>query len=114
RPLGAVADGGARRHALSVAGAGARHADARASWDWVHAAMSAADDAPERRATSLPPLNRISVGMLRMPWAALACCAASLSTLAKRTPGSCRAAAAKCGAIWRHGPHQAAQKSTST
>src|SRR5205807_9768537 len=36
------------------------------------------------------------------------------STLPKRTSGNCRAAAAKCGAIWRHGPHQAAQKSTNT
>src|SRR6185312_12483884 len=42
-------------------------------------------------------------------------CAASVSSLAKRTRGSISAAArANCGAIILHGPHQSAQKSTTT
>ena len=39
-------------------------------------------------------------------------CSASVSTLPKRSCGSTfAAAAAKAGAIWRHGPHHPAQKS---
>ena len=41
--------------------------------------------------------------------------AASVSSFASRTCGSSSPAArSKCGAIIRHGPHQAAQKSTTT
>ena len=56
----------------------------------------------------------INVGMLRMLYRELASGAASLSSLTNRTSGIWRAAAAKAGAIALQGPHQAAQKSTTT
>ncbi len=52
----------------------------------------------------MPSRKAIRVGMERMPAAAARRCSASVSTLAKT----------KMGASMRHGPHQAAQKSTST
>src|SRR4051794_30659384 len=53
--------------------------------------------------------------MLRMPNRDDACGLASLSTLARMaSPFNCRAACSNCGAIARHGPHHAAQKSTTT
>ena len=59
--------------------------------------------------------NRISVGMLRMPKRADACCACSVFTLAKATcPRQLLAADWNSGAMALHGPHQLAQKSTNT
>jgi len=53
--------------------------------------------------------------MLRMPKRAASAWLASVSSLARRTCGSSMlAACAKAGAIVRQGPHQGAQKSTST
>src|SRR5574340_465547 len=71
--------------------------------------------APEVRAASSPFRNRMRLGMPRMWWRIDTCGCASVSTLAKRTrvPSS----AATCwntGAIILQGPHQSAQKSTST
>jgi hypothetical protein len=96
---------------LRVRGAGLAGSARRAC---THCTRSPALVAPLRRASSWPPWNSTSVGMLRMPWARLACGLASVSTLAKRTCGMRRAASSKCGAIVRQGPHQGAQKSTST
>lgn len=76
--------------------------------------IAACGIAPDWRATSTPFLNKIRVGMLRIPKRAASAGCASVSTLPKRTCGSsfC-AAAANAGAMVRHGPHQGAQKSTS-
>jgi hypothetical protein len=53
--------------------------------------------------------------MLRTPKRAAISGTRSVSSLARRAAGSrSRAAASNSGAIARHGPHQAAQKSTST
>ena len=77
--------------------------------------MSAAPMAPGCRATSRPFTNSASVGMLRMLKRAARLCASSVFTLARRMPGSsCCAACSNAGAIARQGPHQGAQKSTST
>ena len=80
----------------------------------IHRFRSAADIAPERRARSWPPTYKTIVGMLRIPCAAPISGWASVSTLAKRTPGIRCAAASNCGAIILHGPHHSAQKSTTT
>ena len=70
---------------------------------------------PERRATSFPPLNRMSVGMLRMPSWPASCWFSSVFTL---PTCSCvrrwAASWSSTGDIARHGPHHSAQKSTST
>ena len=71
--------------------------------------------APDCCATGLPCLKTISVGMLRMLKRAEMSGAASVSSLAKRYLGSSRLAAdSKCGAMAWQGPHQGAQKSTTT
>jgi hypothetical protein len=79
-------------------------------------AMSAAERiAPAWRATSWPPWNRASVGMLRMLKRAARFGWSSVLTFTSRTCGSSWAAAcSKAGAIMRQGPHHGAQKSTST
>ena len=71
-----------------------------------------ADIAPLVLAISLPLLNRIIVGMLRIPWRLAIFCSASVSSLPRRKFGSSDcAAASNWGAIILHGPHQGAQKS---
>ena len=77
--------------------------------------MSALLIAPDWRARSRPWRNSTSVGMLRMPKRAPSAGTASVSTFARRNCGSsCAAAAWNCGAMVRQGPHQGAQKSTSS
>ena len=71
--------------------------------------------APGCRATSRPSLNSTSVGMLRIANRLPSAGSASVSTLPRRMPGSSRdAACSNCGAIVLQGPHQGAQKSTSS
>ena len=70
---------------------------------------------PAWRATSWPPWNSASVGMLRMLKRAARFGWSSVLTFTSRTCGSsCTAACSKAGAIMRQGPHHGAQKSTST
>lgn len=77
--------------------------------------IMACDIAPLWRATSRPPRNRIMVGIDWIPKRAAVCRAVSVSTFANNAaPAFALAAASNCGAIVRHGPHQAAQKSTTT
>src|SRR5450830_822022 len=77
--------------------------------------MLLASIAPGWRATSRPPRNRAKVGMLRILKRAPRSCEASVLTLTTRKSGSSDlAACAYQGAIVRQGPHQGAQKSTST
>ena len=61
----------------------------------------------------MPSRKAIRVGMERMPAAARRR-SASVSTLAKTMSGWAVDAFSKMGANMPHGPHQAAQKSTST
>src|SRR3984885_10610672 len=75
---------------------------------------AAAGRAPAWLKISLPFLNAISVGIDRIWAAAASSCSASVSTLACTTSGCLSADAENVGANWRHGPHQDAQKSTST
>ena len=62
----------------------------------------------------MPSRNAISVGIEVMLAAPASCCSASVSTFPKTTSGCVVLAASYVGANWRHGPHQDAQKSTST
>ena len=63
---------------------------------------------------SAPPLKRISVGIDITPYCAAVC--GLSSTLSFTTRMSCRSlfSSSRCGAMIRQGPHQGAQKSTST
>ena len=77
--------------------------------------MAVAEIAPDWRATSRPFENRIRVGIERIPKRAATACSDSVSNLPRRTLGSSwPAAAVKAGAICWQGPHQVAQKSTSS
>ena len=77
--------------------------------------MASAFIAPVMRCASLPARSRTIVGMLRMPKRAATSGSASVSTFATTTrPERSRAMASSSGATARHGPHQAAQKSTRT
>src|SRR5882672_5835535 len=77
--------------------------------------MRRASIAPDTRAASLPCLKRISVGIERMAKRPATPGAASVSTFAKRARVFISAAArSKPGAIAWQGPHQSAQKSTTT
>ena len=65
--------------------------------------------------TCSPPLNTISVGMLRMLYLAATIGFSSVFSLRKRTlPSYSPASSFTIGATMRHGPHHGAQKSTST
>src|SRR6266545_4161215 len=70
--------------------------------------------APGWAKTKRPCLNAIRVVIEVMPAAAASARSASVSTLPKTTSGCPSEACSKTGAKWRHGPHQAAQKSTNT
>ncbi len=71
--------------------------------------------APACRLISRPFLNRATVGMLRILYCAAVRWACSVFNLANRTRGSsCAVAVLKCGAIILQGPHQGAQKSTTS
>src|SRR6266849_7386073 len=71
--------------------------------------------APITRSTSFPPLKRIKVGMLLIPYA---CAVDGLSSTFSFTTAAfseyCSAIASSVGASIRQGPHHAAQKSTNT
>src|ERR1035437_160125 len=64
--------------------------------------------------TRMPSRKAISVGMDVIRAVAASDCSASVSTLPKMMSGWLTLALSKTGAKARHGPHQAAQKSTST
>jgi len=71
--------------------------------------------APEVRAFSRPFTNAIIVGMPRIPKRPAISGASSVLSFAMRTSDASRSAAwPYAGAIIRHGPHQGAQKSTTT
>ena len=81
----------------------------------ICSAIAPAGIAPEMRFTSRPPRKRIIVGMLRMAKREATSGSASVSTFATTTaPARWPASFASSGATARHGPHHAAQKSTST
>jgi len=82
---------------------------------FAHATIDRWSNAPELRATSRPPENKMSVGIDRIANRAAIVCSASVSSFNRRIFGSrAFAAAAKAGAIAVQGPHQLAQKSTRT
>src|SRR5882724_10001232 len=85
------------------------------AWARTHLTMSDLPMAPDWRVISRPDLNNANVGMLRMlNWLARVG-SASVLTFTRRALGSSSAAASEnCGAIMRQGPHQGAQKSTTT
>lgn len=62
----------------------------------------------------IPSLKAMRVGIDEMPAEAERACSASVSTLAKVISGYFSEAFSKIGPNIRHGPHQAAQKSTRT
>src|SRR2546429_1663444 len=62
----------------------------------------------------MPSRKAKSVGMDLMPAAAEISCSASVSTLANTMSGCASDACSNTGANLLHGPHQPAQKSTST
>src|SRR5437763_1163527 len=67
------------------------------------------------RSTSRPALKTSSVGMLSTSNRAAVAGFSSMLSLAKRTrPAIDAASSSTIGAIWRQGPHQGAQRSSST
>src|SRR6266487_529351 len=75
---------------------------------------AAAGSAPGWEKTRMPSRNAISVGIEKIRSAAARACSASVSTLPNTMSGCFRLACSYTGAKRRHGPHQPAQKSTST
>lgn len=62
-----------------------------------------------------PPLNTMTVGMLRMPYSVAMPGLSSVFNFKQRTlPAYCLASSSISGAIMRQGPHHGAQKSTNT
>ena len=83
--------------------------------DFTQRSISPTGMAPDTRAISLPSLKTAMVGMLRMPCGAAVWGWASVSSLHNCAVSFRRSAAsAKAGAIIWQGPHQGAQKSTTT
>jgi len=79
------------------------------------ASICAAGRAPDCRPASRPPEKAIIVGMPRMPNEAAACGCISVLTLTSRArPFIAPAALENSGPIVRQGPHQGAQKSTTS
>src|SRR6266545_2094742 len=77
--------------------------------------IAAAGWAPTKPVTGLPSLKTATVGMLWMPYWAARICSASTSTLASSTlPPRLATSDSIAGPRMRQGPHQAAQKSTTT
>ena len=75
----------------------------------------AGGNAPVNSATTLPSRKALTAGMPWMRKALAICWLASVSSLARSTCGSrSRIALSSTGVSWRHGPHHAAQKSTTT
>src|SRR6185312_10107871 len=71
--------------------------------------------APTIRSSSLPPLKRIMVGMLLIPYCPETCgLSSTFSFTMVALPAYFSATATSVGARARHGPHHSAQKSTST
>src|SRR5271165_7413840 len=64
--------------------------------------------------TGWPPLKRIIVGIERTWKRAAVCGFSSMSSLTIVTSSRSAAISSRTGATTRHGPHQGAQKSTST
>src|SRR3954452_3037385 len=64
--------------------------------------------------TGCPPLKRISVGIERTSKLAAVCWFSSTLSLTTRSSGRSSAISSSTGATTRQGPHQGAQKSTST
>ena len=65
--------------------------------------------------TGLPSIISTQVGMLRIPKAWLSSCSWSESILTSlKRPAYCASTFSSKGPITLHGPHQGAQKSTST
>ena len=69
---------------------------------------------PWMRAASAPSRKRIIVGIARMPRLAGVCGFSSMSIFTMRRSSRSAAISSRIGAMTRHGPHHAAQKSTST
>ena len=83
--------------------------------DFTQRSISPTGMAPDTRAISLPSLKIAMVGMLRMLCGAAVWGWASVSSLHNCAVSFKRSAAsAKAGAIIWQGPHQGAQKSTTT
>src|ERR1041385_9214879 len=77
--------------------------------------MSPAERAPAARWTSLPPWKSASVGIERMRNRSPSSGTASVFTFkTSHSPAAAFATLSSSGAIIRHGPHQGAQKSTTT
>src|SRR5215217_3002272 len=67
------------------------------------------------RLTSTPPLKKIIVGMAMIPSEpAMRCSSSVLSLAIVSLPSYSPASSSRIGATARHGPHQGAQKSTTT
>src|SRR5215813_13649010 len=77
--------------------------------------ITAAGWAPTKPVTGLPWRKTATVGRLWMPYWAARCCSASTSILASSIfPSRLATSASMTGPSMRQGPHQAAQKSTTT
>src|ERR1700674_5853687 len=81
---------------------------------WITWSSAEAGSAPGWENTIMFSRNTIRVGMERILNDPASSCWSSVFTLANSTSGYFSAAASKIGAKLRHGPHQGAQKSTST
>ena len=73
-----------------------------------------AGSAPAWLNTMIPSRKAISVGIAWIPAIAASCCSASVSTFANVISSCSPEAFSYTGANCLHGPHQSAQKSTST
>jgi len=81
----------------------------------IHRDNSPLGAAPTFCAAALPSLNRMSVGIERMPSLLATAGFSSILSLTTLTlPFISEAISSRAGAIMRHGPHHSAQKSTTT
>jgi hypothetical protein len=84
-------------------------------WLSIHCSRLTAGSDPEIRATSLPDWKMAKVGMLRIPYCAPSADSSSVFTLMNCAREPILAlTCVNTGAIALHGPHQGAQKSTTT
>jgi hypothetical protein len=114
-PDGGASIAGLHRFGLGTEfGAPGRRSAYRANAPSSQRARVAESTAPEWRASSRPPRNRIKVGILRiLNCPASSGCSSVLTLPTCRVAARCCAVRSRTGAMAVQGPHQGAQKSTS-
>src|SRR5690348_107468 len=116
RATAALGDSTGAASSPSTSCAGASMRDAGSTW-WRFRNSLTCDSgsAPENASTIWPPWINTTIGMLRTPNIPASCCSLSQSIFARRNPPAYSPASfSRIGPSVLHGPHQVAQKSTST